>query len=105
MTIVARRSKALLTVAAAAIAASLLIAAAASARDAHRRSFVETRILVHFFPAAGLKAHKRAPTVLMSLVARQPQALLDRNAARGGRDLLRAGGRQACSAPGSRRSR
>lgn len=65
MTVVARRSKALLTVVAAAIAASLMTTGAASARDAHVRSFDKTRILVHFFPAAGLKAHKRAPTVLM----------------------------------------
>jgi ABC-2 type transport system ATP-binding protein len=65
MTVVARRSKALLAVAAAVLVASLLTAGAASARDAHVRSFDQTRILVHFFPAAGLKGRKRAPTVLM----------------------------------------
>ena len=65
MTVVARRSKALLTVAAAVLAASLLTAGAASARDARVRSFDGTKILVHFFPAAGLKGSKRAPTVLM----------------------------------------
>jgi ABC-2 type transport system ATP-binding protein len=65
MTVVVRRSQALLAVAAAVLVASLLTAGAASARDAHVRSFDQTRILVHFFPAAGLKGHKRAPTLLM----------------------------------------
>jgi ABC-2 type transport system ATP-binding protein len=47
------------------VAAILLLAAAsAAARDAHVRSFDGTRILVHFFPAAALKAHHRAPMVL-----------------------------------------
>ncbi|MGZ4231615.1 MAG: alpha/beta hydrolase family protein [Solirubrobacteraceae bacterium] len=48
-----------------AAAMTMLSAAAATARDAHVRSFDGTKILVHFFPAAGLKANHRAPTVLM----------------------------------------
>ncbi len=47
--------------------AAIVMASAgvASARDAHVRSFDGTEILVHFFPAAGLKPHHRVPTVLM----------------------------------------
>jgi ABC-2 type transport system ATP-binding protein len=65
MTAVARRCKAFSMVAAAATAAMLLTAGAASARDARVRSFDGTKILVHFFSAAGPKSHKRVPTVLM----------------------------------------
>lgn len=65
MTAVGRRWTALLMIVAGACAATLFAAGTAFARDAHVRSFDGTRILVHFFPAAGLKAHHRAPTVLM----------------------------------------
>jgi ABC-2 type transport system ATP-binding protein len=65
MTAVGRRWTALLLIVAGACAATLFAAGTALARDAHVRSFDGTRILVHFFPAAGLKPHHRAPTVLM----------------------------------------
>jgi ABC-2 type transport system ATP-binding protein len=65
MTAVARRWAAFLLIVAGATATLLVSAGAASARDAHVRSFDGTKILVHFFPAAGLKAHQRVPTVLM----------------------------------------
>jgi ABC-2 type transport system ATP-binding protein len=65
MTAVGRRWTALLLIVAGAFAATLFAAGTALARDAHVRSFDGTKILVHFFPAAGLKAHHRAPTVLM----------------------------------------
>src|SRR5215216_6875329 len=41
------------------------LAAGAQARDATVRSFDQTAINTHFFPAAGLAAGKRAPTVLV----------------------------------------
>jgi ABC-2 type transport system ATP-binding protein len=65
MTAVGSRWTALLLIVAGAFAATLSAAGTALARDAHVRSFDGTKILVHFFPAAGLKAHHRAPTVLM----------------------------------------
>ena len=40
-------------------------AGGAEARDATVRSFDQTAISMHFFPAAGLAAGKRAPTVLI----------------------------------------
>ena len=48
-----------------ALAALLVAAPAAQARDAEVRSFDDTSIAVHFFPAKGLKAGERAPTVLI----------------------------------------
>ncbi len=65
MPAVTRRLKAYVLVLSAVTASLLLAAGTAAARDAHVRSFDGTEILVHFFPAAGLKAHHRAPTVLM----------------------------------------
>jgi ABC-2 type transport system ATP-binding protein len=65
MTAVARRGMAFSMVAAAATAALLLTAGGASARDAKVGSFDGTKILVHFFSAAGPKSHRRVPTVLM----------------------------------------
>jgi ABC-2 type transport system ATP-binding protein len=65
MTALVRRWAALLSVMAGATIALMMSAGAASARDAHVRSFDGTEILVHFFPAAGLKPHHRVPTVLM----------------------------------------
>jgi ABC-2 type transport system ATP-binding protein len=65
MTAVARRLRAYVLVLSAIAVALMLAAGTAAARDAHVRSFDGTEILVHFFPAAGLKAHHRAPTVLM----------------------------------------
>src|SRR5215218_1281062 len=41
------------------------LAAGAQARDATVRSFDQTAINTHFFPAAGLAAGRRAPTVLV----------------------------------------
>src|SRR4051794_21333788 len=51
----------------AAVALALLCAlpAAAQARDFTVRSFDQTAISAHFFPAAGLAAGQRAPTVLV----------------------------------------
>jgi ABC-2 type transport system ATP-binding protein len=43
----------------------LLIPGVAQARDATVRSFDQTAISMHFFPAEGLTAGKRAPTVLV----------------------------------------
>jgi ABC-2 type transport system ATP-binding protein len=51
-------------VAATALAVAL-IAPSAQARDATVRSFDQTAISMHFFPATGLAAGKRAPTVLV----------------------------------------
>jgi ABC-2 type transport system ATP-binding protein len=65
MTAVARRLSAFVLIVSAAAAALLLGTGTAAARDAHVRTFDGTKILVHFFAAAGLKAHHRAPTVLM----------------------------------------
>jgi ABC-2 type transport system ATP-binding protein len=65
MTAVARRWAAFLLVVAGATATAFVSAGVASARDAHVRSFDGTEILVHFFPAAGVKAHHRVPTVLL----------------------------------------
>jgi ABC-2 type transport system ATP-binding protein len=45
--------------------ASLALPATASARDATVTSFDGTKLVVHFFPAAGLKSGKRVPTVLV----------------------------------------
>jgi ABC-2 type transport system ATP-binding protein len=42
-----------------------VLAAGAQARDATVRSFDQTAINMHFFPAAGLAAGQRAPTVLV----------------------------------------
>ena len=42
-----------------------VLAARAEARDATVRSFDQTPISMHFFPAAGLAAGKSAPTVLV----------------------------------------
>ena len=42
-----------------------MVATGAQARDATVRSFDQTAISMHFFPAAGLAAGKRAPTVLI----------------------------------------
>ncbi len=64
MTAVARRLEAFVLILSAGVAALLLAAGTAAARDAHVRSFDGTRIFVHFFAAAGPKAHHRAPTVL-----------------------------------------
>ena len=47
------------------VLALLLLAPGAQARDATVRSFDQTAINMHFFPAAGLAAGKRAPTVLV----------------------------------------
>ncbi len=60
-----RRCAALLGMVAGATSIVMASAGVASARDAHVRSFDGTRILVHFFPAAGLKRHQRVPTVLL----------------------------------------
>jgi ABC-2 type transport system ATP-binding protein len=49
----------------AALATSALLAAGAQARDATVRSFDQTAINMHFFPAAGLAPGQRAPTVLV----------------------------------------
>src|SRR3954469_6495276 len=46
------------------MACALAAVPAASARDATVTSFDGTQIAVHFFPAAGLGAGARAPTVL-----------------------------------------
>ena len=43
------------------------LAGGAQARDATVRSFDQTAISMHFFPAAGLAAGKRAPTVLIGV--------------------------------------
>src|SRR3954454_21893006 len=48
----------------AALAVTLAAAPAASARDATVTSFDGTQIAAHFFPAAGLAAGAKAPTVL-----------------------------------------
>ena len=48
-----------------ALAACAVLAAGAQARDATVRSFDQTAISMHFFPAEGLAAGKRAPTVLI----------------------------------------
>lgn len=53
-----------LLAASAALLTSLALAPAAFARDAIVRSFDGTEIVVHYFPAEGLKAGERAPTVL-----------------------------------------
>jgi ABC-2 type transport system ATP-binding protein len=55
------RAKATVTV----LALVALLAPAAQARDATVRSFDQTAINMHFFPAEGLAAGKRAPTVLV----------------------------------------
>jgi ABC-2 type transport system ATP-binding protein len=47
------------------VAALFALPATASARDASVTSFDGTKLVVHFFPAAGLKSGKRAPTVLV----------------------------------------
>ena len=65
MSAVGRRWTALLMLVAGVCAANLIVAGSAYARDAHVRSFDGTRILVHFFPAAGLQSRQRVPTVLM----------------------------------------
>ena len=44
---------------------SLAVPASALARDASVRSFDGTSLVVHFFPAAGLKKGQRVPTVLV----------------------------------------
>ena len=49
-----------------ALAALALLAPAASARDQAVTSFDGTQISTSFFPAAGLKAGQKAPTVLMT---------------------------------------
>ena len=49
----------------AALASLAVLAPGAGARDATVRSFDQTRINMHFFPAEGLAAGKRAPTVLI----------------------------------------
>src|SRR5215208_766420 len=56
----------------AAASATALLAPAAQARDATTRSFDQTRINTHFFPAAGLAAGKRAPTVMVGPGWSQP---------------------------------
>ena len=48
-----------------ALAVLARLAPAASARDATVPSFDGTKIATHFFPAAGLPAGKKAPTVLV----------------------------------------
>jgi ABC-2 type transport system ATP-binding protein len=53
-------------------AASAVLAPAAEARDATIRSFDQTAINTHFFPAAGLAAGKRAPTVMVGPGWSQP---------------------------------
>lgn len=55
MTVAARRLQALMLTLAAPAVLILLAAPSAAARDAHMRSFDGTRILLHFFPAAGLE--------------------------------------------------
>jgi ABC-2 type transport system ATP-binding protein len=65
MIAVARRCQVLLLILTATTVALALGAGTAAARDAHVRSFDGTKILVHFFPAAALGSHHRAPTVLM----------------------------------------
>ena len=52
--------------------AAAAIAPGAQARDATVRSFDQTRINMHFFPAAGLAAGKRAPTVMVGPGWSQP---------------------------------
>ena len=47
------------------VVALALLAPSAEARDATVRSFDQTAINMHFFPATGLAAGKRAPTVLV----------------------------------------
>ena len=49
----------------AAVVLSLLVPASALARDATVQSFDGTSLVVHFFPAAGLKHGRRVPTVLV----------------------------------------
>jgi ABC-2 type transport system ATP-binding protein len=48
-----------------ALAALLMVAPVAQARDAEVRSFDDTSIAVHFFPAKGLAEGERAPTILV----------------------------------------
>src|SRR4029450_2631901 len=57
---------------AAVAAATAVLAPAAEARDATIRSFDQTAINPHFFPAAGLAAGKRAPTVMVGPGWSQP---------------------------------
>ena len=52
--------------------AAAVIVPSAQARDATVRSFDQTRINTHFFPAAGLAAGKRAPTVMVGPGWSQP---------------------------------
>jgi ABC-2 type transport system ATP-binding protein len=60
-----RRMRRLVGAVTVALATSALLAASAGARDATVRSFDQTAISMHFFPAEGLAAGKRAPTVLV----------------------------------------
>jgi ABC-2 type transport system ATP-binding protein len=46
-------------------AGSLIAVPSASARDVVVNSFDDTPIVAHFFPAAGLQAHQRAPTIMI----------------------------------------
>ena len=78
-----------------ALAALAALAPAASARDQIVPSFDGTPLSTSFFPAAGLKAGQKAPTVLMTHGWGQRRSTRrERRVARGGR-LDRASGRCA----------